>query len=114
MNYFAKMDTSMVVGHFKATGSADPEVVRTTYMNLVSQMKLVRTILLAPLILGSIQIAVGIVTIIILVGLVLLIPGLLFTGIGWWGRKRLAENIAVAEAAYTHYAGTLAARPASA
>ena len=110
MNYFAKMDTSMVVGHLKGAGS-DPEVVRTAYMNLVSQMRLVRTILLAPLILGSIQIAVGIIGIVVLIGLLLLIPGGFFAGIGWWGRKRLARNIAVAEAAYAHYAGTLAARP---
>lgn len=111
MNILAKMDKSMVIGYLKQANSADQEVLRSRYMDLRSKMDLVRNLLLIPLAIGLLQIAVGIIGLIIIVGLVLLIPGGLFAGVSWWARKRLRQNMAVMDAAYREYIGVPFAPP---
>ncbi|MDZ7637341.1 MAG: hypothetical protein U5J83_03665 [Bryobacterales bacterium] len=105
MNMFAQMDKSMVIGYLKQANSTDQEVLRSRYMDLRSKMDLVRKLLLIPLVIGCLQIAVGVIGLIIIVGVILLIPGGLFAGVSWWGRKRLRQNMAVLDAAYREFIG---------
>lgn len=113
MNVFGQLDKGMVVGYLKESGSVDPDVIRGRYMHLRSQIELYRKLLLIPFILGCIQIGVGIIGLIIIVGFVLLIPGGLFAGVSWWLRSRLAKNLEAATAAYQEYAGQLGMPPAA-
>lgn len=103
MNVFARMDKSMVTGYLKQGGSMDPEVVRIRYLDLKSRMDLYRTLLLFPLAVGILQLVVGTIGLIILVGVLLWIPGGFFAGSAWWARNRLRQNLVVAEAAYRDF-----------
>lgn len=103
MNVFARLDKSMVTGYLKQAGSMDPEVVRTRYLDLKSRMDLYRTLLWFPLGVGILQLVVGTIGLIILVGVLLWIPGIFFAGGAWWARNRLRQNLVVAEAAYRDF-----------
>jgi hypothetical protein len=103
MNVFARMDKSMVSGYLKQAGSTDPEVVRSRYLDLTSRMELFRKLLLIPLAVGILQLVVGTIGIIILVGVFLWIPGIFFAGGAWWARNRLRQNLIVAETAYRDF-----------
>lgn len=103
------LDKASVIGHLKDGGVTDPEVVRSRYMQLRSQGELISKILLAPLILGCIQIAVGIIGLIILVGIFLLIIGGVFAGGAWWLRSRIQKNLLIVDEAYREYTARLGA-----
>lgn len=103
MNSFAKLDKSMVIDYLRSAESGDPEAVRTRYLHLDSKMKLYRKILMVPLVLGCIQMAVGAIGMIVIVGVLLLVPGIAFTAISWWARNRLRQNLIVAETAFRDF-----------
>ena len=105
MNIFAKMDKSMVIGYLKQANSTDPEVLRSRYMDLRSKIDLMRKLMWIPLAIGCLQIVVGIIGLIIIVGIVLLIPGGFFAGVAWWARTRLRQNMVVVDAAYRDFIG---------
>jgi hypothetical protein len=103
MNVFTRLDKSMVTGYLKQASSMDPEVVRTRFLDLKYRMELYRKLLLVPLTVGVLQLVVGTIGLIILVGVLLWIPGGFFAGGAWWARNRLRQNIVVAEAAYRDF-----------
>ena len=105
MNIFAQMDKSMVIGYLKQANSTDQEVLRTRYMDMRSKMDLVRKLLLIPLAIGCLQLIVGIIGLIILVGIFLIFIGGLFAGVSWWARTRLRQYIVVLDAAYRDVLG---------
>lgn len=105
MNIFAQMDKSMVIGYLKQANSTDQEVLRTRYMDMRSKMDLVRKLLLIPLAIGCLQLVVGIIGLIILVGIFLIFIGGLFAGVSWWARTRLRQNMVVLDAAYRDFLG---------
>lgn len=112
MNVFGELDRAMVIGYLKEANSDDPDVIRGRYMGLSSQIELYRNLLLIPLVLGSIQIAVGIVGLIIVIGIFLIFIGCGFAGVAWWLRKRMAQNLLVAGAAYQEYTTQIGVRSA--
>lgn len=107
MNIFAKLDKSMVIGYLKQANSADGEVLRSRYLDLRSKMDLVRKLMWIPVVIGCMQITVGVIGLIILIGALLFIPGGFFLWAGWWSRNRLRQNIIVLDAAYRDFSAEL-------
>jgi hypothetical protein len=102
------MDKDMVVGHLRDGGTTDPIVIRSRYMALKSKLELYRTLALIPLVVGGLQIAAGIIGLLILVGIFLIMVGAFFLGAGLWLRSRLTRNLTAATEAYQECAAQLA------
>jgi hypothetical protein len=107
MNYLAQFDSSMMVGHLKTANSTDLDVLHSRHHSLISSMELTRTLLFIPMAFGAIQVVVGIPALILLVGIVPITIGSFFIGASWWCRKRLADNIVIAQESYARYIESL-------
>ena len=92
---FLKFDRPTVIGHLKATGSRDPDVLHAQRAEIMSAAKF-------PKLAGIYIMVMGALLTITILGAFIGIPLL---GLGWWMRRRGVANITVAEAAYAEYVG---------
>ncbi|MCZ2155121.1 MAG: hypothetical protein LC114_14685 [Bryobacterales bacterium] len=105
MNIFVKLDKRMAVDYLRHANTSTPDGLQSHYLNLRSTMDLVRKLMWIPMLLGCMQIAVGMIGLIIVIGAVLFIPGGFFLGAGWWLRNRLRQNLIVLDAAFRDFSG---------
>ena len=103
MNYLAQLDSSMMIGHLKAVNSSDRDVLHSRTQSMISSMELIRKLLFIPMAVGAIQVLIGIPGLLILVGIIPVTLGSLLLAASWWCRKRLADNIAIVQAAFARY-----------
>jgi len=96
---FRKLDTSSVIGMFKATGARDPDVLHAQREKLLAQPKQLK--LLAVLLIG-----IGIFFTVTVVLAIAGIPSILF---GIWMWRFSAKNIAAVEAGFAEYTSKLTA-----
>ena len=94
-----KLDKQTVIGHLKAAGSRDPDILHSHKATLTSAAKFPKLAGVYIMIMG------GLLTITIL-GAFLGIPALL---IGWWMRKRGVNNLEAVEAGFQEYVSAVAA-----
>ena len=113
MNYLAQFDASMMVGHLKAANTTDRDVLHSRNQSMIASMELIRKLLFIPMAFGAIQVILGIPALILLVGIIPITIGSLLIAASWWCRKRLAENIVIAQESYARYIETLPASHAA-
>jgi hypothetical protein len=103
-----KLDRQQVFGALKATGSSDPDVLYARKEELLGDTHRLKILGIWPLFLGTVMTLT-------IIGAVVGIPFMIF---GWIMRKRVKNNIQVAESTYSDYltqlAGAASARAATA
>jgi hypothetical protein len=104
MSPLTKMDRGIALGYLKGGGSNDPQVVRSRHADMIGQMQMARTALIACFVFGGIMCLVGTVMLIVLVGIIPLGIGITLIVVGVTMRARLAQNITVLDAAYREFA----------
>jgi hypothetical protein len=97
-NPFLKLDTSMVLGFLKSTGSHDPDVLHAQKASLLSAAKFPKVVGIYLMVVG------GLMTLMI----VLFFIGIPLMGLGWWLRGRGNQNVKVVEEAYAEYVAAVA------
>jgi len=93
-----KLDRQQVFGALKATGSSDPDVLYARKEEILSDTHKLKILGIWPLFLG-------IVMTLTIIGAVVGIPFIIF---GWIMRKRVKNNLRVAESTYADYVAQLA------
>ena len=92
---FFKLDKQAVIGHLKATGSRDPDVLHTQKEVLMSAAKFPKLAGVYVMVMGGLCCL-----------LILLIPiGIPLLGLGWWMRKRGIRNIQAVDEGFAEYTG---------
>jgi hypothetical protein len=97
---FAVLDRATVIDALRGTGSRDPDVLHAQKLALLESAR-------GPRILGTTLLWAGVIAILTVVLAPVGVPLLL---VGWWLRRRGAQNVAVVEAGFAEFLGT-ASRP---
>jgi hypothetical protein len=92
---FLKLDKASVIGHLKAAGSRDPDVLHAQKSTLLSAARFPKLAGVYIMVVG------GLMTLLIITAFI----GLPLLGFGWWMRKRGVRNIDAVEAGFADYLG---------
>ena len=93
------LDKQTVIGHLKAAGSRDPDILHSHKATLVSAAKF-------PKLAGIYIMIIGALLTLTILGAFLGIPALI---IGWWMRRRGVNNLKAVEAGLSEYTSAVAA-----